>query len=41
VVLEADEYRGAAVPCNLEILTLLVGRPWAGVVLPEASTVQD
>jgi hypothetical protein len=41
VVLEADEYWGAAVPCNLEILTLLAGRPWVGVVLPEATTVQE
>lgn len=41
VVLEADEYWGAAVPCNLEILTLLATRRWVGVVLPDVATVQE
>ncbi|WP_436530809.1 DUF4259 domain-containing protein [Actinoplanes sp. HUAS TT8] len=40
VELEPDEYWGVAVPCNLEILHLLASRPWAGVVLPEAGTVE-
>jgi hypothetical protein len=39
--LEADEYWGVAVPCNLEILTLLASRPWVGVMLPELATVQE
>lgn len=39
VELEADEYWGNAVPCNVEILTLLAGR-WVGVTLPPAETVE-
>lgn len=40
VELEADEYWGVAVPCNLEILHVLAGRGWVGVTLPEAATVE-
>ncbi|GAA2377287.1 DUF4259 domain-containing protein [Dactylosporangium salmoneum] len=40
VELEADEYWGVAVPCNLEVLCLLAGQPWAGVTLPDAGTVE-
>ncbi|WP_430791748.1 DUF4259 domain-containing protein [Actinoplanes sp. G11-F43] len=40
VELEADEYWGTAVPCNLELLTLLAGRDWVGVSLPEVATVE-
>ena len=40
VELEPDEYWGVAVPCNLEILHVLAGRGWVGVVLPEATTVE-
>ncbi|MEV6931967.1 DUF4259 domain-containing protein [Dactylosporangium sp. NPDC051485] len=40
VELEPDEYWGVAVPCNVEILCLLAGQPWVGVVLPAAETVE-
>ncbi|WP_432993719.1 DUF4259 domain-containing protein [Dactylosporangium sp. CA-233914] len=40
VELEPDEYWGVAVPCNLEILYLLAGQSWVGVVLPEVETVE-
>jgi hypothetical protein len=38
--LEADEYWGVAVPCNLEILVTLANQKWVGVQLPAADTVQ-
>lgn len=39
--LEADEYWGVAVPCNLELLHLLATRNWVGVTLPGAATVES
>ncbi|SDS81956.1 DUF4259 domain-containing protein [Actinoplanes derwentensis] len=41
VELEADEYWGVAVPCNLEILNVLATQHWVGVTLPEAATVES
>jgi hypothetical protein len=40
VELEADEYWGVAVPCNVELLALLAEQRWVGVVLPDATTAQ-
>jgi len=34
--LEPDEYWGCAVPCNLELLTLIARQGWVGVAFPAA-----
>lgn len=39
--LEADEYWGVAVPCNVELLALIAEQRWVGVVLPDAATVAE
>jgi len=41
VELEPDEYWGVAVPCNLELLTLLSKQRWVGVMLPDVETVRE
>lgn len=38
--LEADEYWGVAVPCNVELLALLAEQQWVGVMLPDAATAE-
>lgn len=38
--LEPDEYRGVAVPCDVELLNLIASRGWAGAVLPAAARVR-
>lgn len=40
VELEADEYWGVAVPCNVELLAMLAEQRWVGVTLPDAATAQ-
>jgi hypothetical protein len=37
--LEADEYWGVAVPCNLELLYVIAKRDHVGCMLPEAETL--
>jgi hypothetical protein len=39
--LEADEYWGVAVPCNLELLALIARRGYVGCVLPNVETVTN
>jgi hypothetical protein len=39
VELEADEYWGTAVPCNIELLALLAEQRWVGAMVPDAATV--
>lgn len=41
VELEADEYWGIAVPCNVEILAMLAEQRWVGVTLPDAATAES
>lgn len=40
VELEADEYWGAAVPCNLELLALIADRHYVGTELPKAAEIR-
>ncbi|MFF1795724.1 DUF4259 domain-containing protein [Kitasatospora sp. NPDC086009] len=40
VELEADEYWGTAVPCNLELLHLIASRHYVGAGLPAAATIE-
>jgi len=40
VALEPDEYRGVAVPCNLELLDLLSRTGHVGVVLPKVDVIE-
>jgi hypothetical protein len=37
--LEPDEYWGCAVPCTVEILTLLSSRQWVGATLPAPAAI--
>jgi Domain of unknown function (DUF4259) len=39
--LTPDEYWGCAVPCNIEILSLLASQHWAGTILPDADTIEE
>ncbi len=39
IELEADEYWGVAVPCDVEPLALLAEQRWAGVMVPDLATV--
>lgn len=39
VELEADEYWGVAVPCNVELLALLAEQRWVGALVPDLATV--
>lgn len=39
-LIEPDEWGGATVPCNVELLALIAEQPWVGTVLPDAATVQ-
>jgi hypothetical protein len=39
VELEADEYWGVAVPCNVELLAMIAEQGWVGVMLPDEPTV--
>lgn len=39
--LEPDEYWGAAVPCNVEILTLFASQHWVGAEIPAPSVVEN
>jgi hypothetical protein len=32
--IQPDEYWGCAVPCNIEILTLISAQKWVGTILP-------
>lgn len=41
VELEPDEYWGTSVPCNLELLLLLVRQGWVGVTLPSPEVIRD
>ena len=40
IELEADEYWGVAVPCNVELLALLAEQRWVGVTLPDEATAR-
>ncbi|MFD7623689.1 DUF4259 domain-containing protein [Streptomyces sp. NPDC059802] len=40
VVLEADEYWGVAVPCNVELLSLIAEQGHVGASVPEAAVVE-
>lgn len=40
VELEADEYWGVAVPCNVELLAMLAEQRWVGVTLPDEATAR-
>jgi hypothetical protein len=39
--LEPDEYWGCAVPCNIELLTLIARQHWVGAALPKPATVEE
>jgi hypothetical protein len=39
--LEPDEYWGCAVPCNVEILSLLRSQNWCGASVPEPAIVEQ
>ncbi|MFJ1595605.1 DUF4259 domain-containing protein [Streptomyces sp. NPDC088261] len=39
VGLEPDEYGGVSVPCNLELLLVLVRQGWVGVTLPPPEVI--
>ncbi|MGW1975373.1 DUF4259 domain-containing protein [Streptomyces sp. NPDC001889] len=41
VELEADEYGGTVVPCNLELLGLIARQGYVGALLPEAGVVEE
>ncbi|MCX4731767.1 DUF4259 domain-containing protein [Streptomyces sp. NBC_01363] len=40
VVLEADEYWGVAVPCNVELLSLIAEQGYVGAGVPEVAVVE-
>jgi hypothetical protein len=39
VEIEADEYWGVAVPCNLELLALFAEQGWVGALLPDSAEI--
>jgi len=40
VELEASEYWGVAVPCNVELMALLAEQQWVGAMVPDLATVR-
>ena len=40
VELEASEYWGVAVPCNVELMSLLAEQRWVGAMVPDLATVR-
>lgn len=40
VELEASEYWGVAVPCNVELMALLAEQQWVGAMVPDLTTVR-
>ncbi|MEV0495276.1 DUF4259 domain-containing protein [Streptomyces atratus] len=40
VEFEPDEYRGVAVPCNLELLLVLARQGWVGAILPSPEMIR-
>lgn len=39
-LIEPDEYWGVAVPCNIQLLTLIAKQKFVGCVIPEVETVK-
>jgi hypothetical protein len=39
--LAPDEYWGCAVPCNIEILSLIASKNWTGTILPDPMTIEE
>jgi len=39
--LQPDEYWGCAVPCNIELLSLIASQHWVGTRLPDADVVEQ